>query len=238
MRLFYLVLLHLFLIWPLKAQSQSQPDYFKFNSILDNPPTDMIRKRLYDPKLLRQGLQIGAYVGAYFGEVKSYLDERESTLLQGRRPLFGMYMGYRFGDLELSFNLALGLGTTYKSTIERQTIDFHFKPSLQYILIEKEKNMVAVGLGVQNSVFSYRSGNVSQYGIGPALNLAYDRLWDERSRFFVDFSFAYVFDPFAYYYRQPTADELSKNPDLEEFKVSGGWYYNFFVHVGYRLRGF
>ncbi len=224
----------------LQAQvlSQSQPNYFNFNPILDMPPTDMMRRRSYDPKLMRQGLQVGAYLGAYFGEVKSYLDQRDSTLLQGRRPLFGMYLGYRFGDFELGFDLALGLGTTYKSTIEQQTIDFHFKPSLQYILIEKDKNIANVGLGIQNSIFSYKNGSISQYGIGPAINLGYGRLWDERSRFFVDFSFAYIFDPFASYYRQPTASELKKNPDLEEFKVSGGWYFNFFVYLGYRFRGF
>jgi hypothetical protein len=211
---------------------------FRFNPILDTPRLEPQKQYRMDARLLKQGLQVGTDTGLYFGEVKGYLDVRESTLLQGRRPKFGLNLGYRFGDLELGIKGAIGLGVNYRNTIEYQGIDLFFSPYGQYYLFENQKHGVELGLGLQNIIFGYHQEKINQYGIGPAFSTAYAWHWDQRSRFFVELGFAYLFDFLAYFYRPATAEEKQARPDVAEFKVSGGWYYVFTLNIGYRLRGF
>ncbi len=226
----------IFILSPVCLYAQEQA--FQFNSILDTPISQPKKQYTYDIRLLKQGLQVGSDLGLYFGEVKGYLDARESTLLQGRRPKFGLSLGYRFGDWELGVKSALGLGVNYRNTIEYQSIDLFFSPYAQYYLFENQRHGVELGMGLQNIIFGYSNGKINQYGVGPSLSGAYAWHWDSRSRFFIEFTASYLFDPLSFSYRPATEEERVSKADVTEFKVIGGWYYVFVLNIGYRLRGF
>lgn len=213
-----------------------------YDPILDEPPAAPATGLTRSGELRREGgLVVSTDAGLYFGSASSFLSSEEATLYGGAHPRFGVQLGWRLATqlpLELSFGGALGFGETFERDTFDDALDIFLSARALYTPLRGVSWSLGFELGGQASVFDFERGTMSQYGLGPLIGALLAYRLSDTSQLTLALTWNLLYNPQAFYLRDPTDEELAENPEAYKFKVVGEWENLFQLTVGYRLFNF
>jgi hypothetical protein len=213
-----------------------------YDPLLDEPPlppTSGLKRSGGEAR--GGGLVVSTDVGLYFGSASSFLSSEEVTLYGGAHPRFGVQFGRRLDTsfpLELSVGGAFGLGETFERDAFDDAFDVFMSARALYTPFQGRSWSLGFELGGQVSIFDFERGTMSQYGVGALLGALLAYRLSDTSALALSFGWNPLYNPNAFYLRDPTEAELMSNPNAYKFKVKGEWENSFQLTVGYRLFNF
>jgi hypothetical protein len=217
----------------------AQSPLFQYDPLIDDPPLIYTRSRAVQQLGLPSGFQIGPFLGVYFGAAASYLTSELSSLDAGAFPQYGLHVGYQISPRwVLGWDASFGTGRTFEEGSYDTAFDLLFRPSLSIAPLMGKSWKWTIDLGGQGVIYDLERQEVSQIAVGSYVGTQLIYNLDGSSQIYLGFGWSYLYDLFAFSFRDPTEEEQIENPNIARFKVKGAWFNLNQVMIGYRLFGF